>query len=117
MATLHHGRIVWAVMRDRKGGNDKRRPGVIISEDREIAADGSFFVVAISTSISEPLSEWEVLLPWNSSGTTRTKLRKKAVAVCNWLAELSPNDVEDHGGVVPTKLLNEILELASRLPD
>lgn len=104
-------------MRDRQGRNEKRRPGLIISEGQEIAADGSFFVVAISTSISEPLSEWEVLLPWNVSGTTRTKLRKKAAAVCNWIIELSPNEVEDFGGVVPTKLLNKILELVSRLPE
>lgn len=104
-------------MRDPQGENEKRRPGVIISEHQEAEADRSFFVVAISTSISEPLSQWEVLLPWNANGTTRTKLRKRAVAVCNWLVELSPDDIEDFGGVVPTELLNRILEIVSKLPD
>lgn len=117
MATLHQGRIVWAVMRDRRGENEKRRPGVIVSEDQEAEGARSFFVVAISTSIREPMSEWEVPLPWNTNGTTRTKLRKRAVAVCNWLVELSPDDVEDFGGVVPPKPLNRILEIVSKLPE
>lgn len=117
MAALHQGRIVWALMHDSQGANEKRRPGVIVSDNQEIGADRSFFVVAISSSIVEPLSEWEVLLPWNVSGTTRTKLRRKAVAVCNWLVELSPDNVEDYGGVVPPQVMSRIFELVSRLPE
>ena len=115
MAIPRQGRIVWALMRDSQGRNAKLRPGVIVSSNDEVEREGRFFVAAITTSIAEPLSEWEVLLPWNRSGTTRTKLKKKAAAVCNWLVELSPAEVENYGGIVPARLMNEILERISRL--
>ncbi|HVA51787.1 MAG TPA: type II toxin-antitoxin system PemK/MazF family toxin [Pirellulales bacterium] len=117
MAAPRQGRIVWAVMRDRQGGNEKCRPGVIVSGDDEIEANRSFFVVAIGTSFVEPPSEYDVPLPSNTSGTARTKLRKKAVAVCKWLVEVTPGDVEDYGGVVPTQVMNKILEIVARLPE
>lgn len=107
MITPHQGRIVWALMRDSQGRNAKHRPGVVISGDDEIKRRGRFFVAAISTSICQPPSEWEVLLPWNRNGTTKTKLKRKAAVVCNWLIELLPDDVEDYGGVVPPRLMDQ----------
>jgi len=114
VSRIEQGRIVWAMMRDPQGRNQKLRPGVIISDDDEIARTNRIFVIAITGTFSDPLDEWEVRLPWNRSGTTATRLKKPVVAVCNWLIELKAEDVESFAGIVPPTILEEILKRVTK---
>lgn len=115
MPTLQQGHIVWAEVRDPAGGNPKRRPVVIVTANAEIVRDAPLVAAAITTRLDESLPPHHVELPWQHGGHPKTGLRQRCVAVCNWLVEISPGDVVDIAGVVPTKTLLRIVEQIDRL--
>jgi hypothetical protein len=66
--------------------------------------------VAITGTLSLPLPNDHVELPWHAQKHPRTGLTKRCAAVCSWLLEVMEEDVVSIGGRVPDNKLLEILE-------
>jgi hypothetical protein len=109
---LEQGRIIWARVRDPANQNEKKRPLVVLTRTEEILAGQEFVAVALTTSYSPPPGSLEVELPWHPEGKTRTQLRRRTVAVCDWLVTIRSEDVEALGGVVPEHIMGQIIRLA-----
>ena len=114
MATLEQGRIIWAELPSSDGTSKKRRPAVVITPTKELISGKPFFVVTATTKFTEPLPRDQLPLPWQREGKVRTQLRQPTVAVCNWVTSILEADVLQFGGVVPPKVMVEILEIVKR---
>lgn len=112
MPHLRRGRIVWTPVADERGHNRYPRPVVILTADEEIAAvDELFGVVASNTAAQmNPRPPHCVELPFHPSGRVVTKLKKPSVAVCTWIVSVKKSEIEDYGGIVPPKIVQQILE-------
>jgi mRNA-degrading endonuclease toxin of MazEF toxin-antitoxin module len=107
VASFFQGTIIWAMMLDPRGLNPKCRPGIVLNSGHQ---SGEHIVVAaLTTTFDEPLKSHVVEIPCNSS----TLLKKRCVAVCNWLVVLRESDVVSIGGSVDASMMKEIIE---RLP-
>jgi mRNA-degrading endonuclease toxin of MazEF toxin-antitoxin module len=104
------GRIVWFTVADPRGGNPKRRPGVVVSAP----AGGSVLVAAVTTDIGRARSSETVELPSDPSGHPVTKLKRPSEVVCTWVTPVPVADLADAGGAVPPDLLAEIEEKVER---
>ncbi len=111
---LAQGSIVWAKVADPKG-NRKLRPVVIISESSEMVLDSPLVGVAVTTSFPDPPPIEYVELPWGHPRHPATQLGRRSAAVCRWLVELTPSQVEAVRGFVPTKTLLEIVRRVRKL--
>ncbi len=105
MEPLQRGRIVWVEIPDPNGRNPKLRPAVILSQ---IESDEPFVAVAVTSTLPAPLAPSMVELPWHPKGHPRTRLTRRCAAVCNWLVELTADQVRDTAGLVPDRPLQEI---------
>lgn len=107
------GRIVWAEVADANGAK-KLRPCVIVSPSDQIATGNSIRAVAVSTRLPDPLPADHVLLPWHANGHPKTRLNRPCAAVCSWVPSIEIADIADMVGIVPPRLLIEILEKVER---
>lgn len=109
LQSLKQGDIVWSKVHDRNG-NAKVRPVVIITASDEIIIDDSIVAVAITTTFAEPPPDYCVEIPWYRLGHRVTGLKRRSAAVCNWMVEIHPSDIEGRPiGMVPKKYLLDIL--------
>ena len=106
---LRQGSIVWARVSGRPG-KVKLRPLVVITATDEIVLDAPIVGVAITSTFPEPSPAQYVTLPWSADRHPATGLARRSAAVCNWLVELQPSDIEEIKGFVPTRYLLDILE-------
>lgn len=106
---LAQGTIVWAQITDARG-QIKRYPAVILTATGEIDPGSPIQCVAITTSFPEPPPREYVELPWFPGRHPATQLSRRSAAVCNWLVELSLDQVQDVKGFVPTKVMLQIVE-------
>lgn len=89
------------------------RPAVVVAPDNEIRAGLPLTLVAITGTITDPLPETQVELPWDPTGKARSGLKKRSVAVCNWRVEIEASEIERIiGHVSPTV----VLEIIRRIP-
>ena len=114
MPTLELGRIIWAELPSSNGTSKKRRPAVIVTPTAEIVPGRPFVVVTATTKFTSPLPADQVPLPWQSEDKVRTQLRQPTVAVCSWACEIMETDVLRYGGVVPPKVMVQIVEIVKR---
>ncbi len=65
-----------------------------------------------STKFDFPLDDDEVELPYLSrpGGHPYTKLKVPTVVVCNWIEDVRVSDVLQYGGVVPNKVLFQMMK-------
>jgi mRNA-degrading endonuclease toxin of MazEF toxin-antitoxin module len=116
--TLHYGDIVIiSGLPDPRGRNPKDRPAVIVTPTDEMDADGPIFVVAITTTLTEPMPDDHVPLPWQRPKHPRTGLNARNAVVCHWLAMVEPDRVERVIGIVNNAELGRINEILRRLAD
>lgn len=114
---LRLGRIVWANIKDPRGAI-KLRPAIVITRTDEIDSDKPLTVMAVSTSYPSPPPPGHIELPWNPDRRkVGTRLAKRCAAVINWLATLTPDQIEEFAGDVPPKLMIKILEQLAELDD
>jgi mRNA-degrading endonuclease toxin of MazEF toxin-antitoxin module len=116
-SSIQQGRIIWVELLDPQGRNPKRRPAVILTPTAEIRSDGEVVVAALSSQIDQSPADVSVEVPWHHNSHPRTKLNKRNVVVCSWLATLpvasiQPNDI---GGVVPFAQMARVLEIVRTL--
>jgi hypothetical protein len=116
ISRLATGRIVWAEISD-PNGIRKLRPAVIVTPTSRLTATEPFDVVAVSSRLTDPLPEDQVLLPWHAQGHPRTGLNRRCAAICTWLAQITEGEIHLVGGLVPTPVMNIILaKIQSALP-
>ena len=83
----------------------------------ELAAGGPIFVVAITTTLIDPLPDDHVPLPWQRPRHPRTGLNERNAAVCHWLASVEPDRALRVIGNVSNAELAQIAEILRRLAD
>lgn len=113
---LQQGRIVWVEVLDPQGRNPKVRPAVVLTTTAEIREDGEVAVAAVTTQLDAAPSEVCVELPWHRDGHPRTRLNRRNVVVCTWLATVSVAQICGYAGVVPFAQLARILSLVTARP-
>ena len=113
MPVIGQGSVILVELMDPQGRNPKVRPAIVVTEDRTIQAGGPINVVAVTSSVTLPLSETHVELPWNASGSAGSGLKKRSVAVCDWLLPIERTQIERVIGHLPSPITLQIL---SRLP-
>ncbi len=112
---LAQGQIVWVTVRDSHGGNEKKRPAVIVTASKDIDPNGTVHVASITTLLGQARFSETVELPSHPAGHPQTKLKKQSEVVCSWLTEVPVADLENTGGSVPVDVLMEILAKVERL--
>jgi mRNA-degrading endonuclease toxin of MazEF toxin-antitoxin module len=113
--TPQRGRIILARALDPQGGNPKIRPFVIVTDTEEIQQGIPFVGVAITGSFAKPPPPDCVQLPHRPDGHPQTKLNKEAVAMCSWARQIQHEDIVDYKGMVPARLMEQILAIVHRL--
>ena len=116
MSSLEQGRIIWAELPSSDGSTKKRRPAVVVTATDEIIPGKPFVVVTATTKFTEPLPADQSHLPWHRDGKVRTQLRQATVAVCSWVGKILDTDVLQFGGVVPPKIMAQILKIVKQQP-
>jgi mRNA-degrading endonuclease toxin of MazEF toxin-antitoxin module len=116
-ATLQQGRIIWVELLDPQGRNPKRRPAVILTLTEEIRPEGEVVVAALSSQTDQSSQETSVEVPWHRKGHPRTKLNRRNVVVCTWLATVPVTTIRlnDIGGIVPFAQMARVLEIVRSL--
>ncbi len=72
-------------------GTEKLRPVVIVTSDNAMAEGEPLVGVAI-TGTPDPPTGFDVPLPWQAQGRSRTGLDKPNAAVCRWFVTFSAAD-------------------------
>lgn len=116
MREWEQGSIVLANVKPPRG-EPKARPVLIISQPEDQVLDEEIVGVAISTSDFPDDSSRCVELPWAAQGKVQTGLRKRSVAVCDWLVAFKPSDILDVKGFLPTKHLLAVIQKIRELQD
>jgi mRNA-degrading endonuclease toxin of MazEF toxin-antitoxin module len=111
---LRFGQIVWTEIADANGVR-KARPAIILTPDERIPKAEHVQVAAITSTVPQPTPDDHVLLPWHSAGHPRTGLNRKCAAVCSWLAQIRPADVQNVVEIVPGRELLEIISKVASL--
>jgi hypothetical protein len=74
--------------------------------------------MAVTTSFPEPPPEDHVPLPWNPDPRrVGTRLAQRSAAVVTWLDTLYPDEVIEHRGQVPPRVMKEIQDKLRALRD
>src|SRR5690242_5073743 len=106
---LSFGQIIWVEVADANGIR-KVRPAVIVTPTDRITDDALVDIVAITSTLPDPIPADHVLLPWHAQGHPRTGLKRRCGAVCSWRAGILPDEVQNVAGSVPGPLMVEILK-------
>lgn len=111
MSPPEPGRIVWMTVPDSRGGNPKRRPGVVVSAP----AGGVVVVAAVTTQVGVARSSETVELPSDPAGHPITKLTRPSEVVCSWVTSVPVDDLTAGPGIVPPDILTDIRTKVERL--
>jgi hypothetical protein len=110
---LDQGRIIWVEVADPQGKHKKLRPAVVVSATADVQPEETLVAVAATTSAGDQPSPERIELPRDPAGRARTGLRRQTFAVCNRILEVRLDDIKAYAGVVPPRVLVEIIK---RLP-
>ncbi len=94
-------------------GQEKARPVVIVTPNESIGEGASLVGVAI-TATPDPPTGFEVPLPWQTQGRSRTSLDRPNAAVCCWFVAFNAADVIEAIGHVPPGPMRMIEEAIRR---
>jgi mRNA-degrading endonuclease toxin of MazEF toxin-antitoxin module len=106
-----YGQIVR--IRVTRHGKEKIRPVVVVTPNEEMTEAAPLVGVAI-TGTPDPPTGFEVPLPWQAQGRTRTGLDKPNAAVCCWFVAFGAADVVATIGHVPPEPMRRIEEAIRR---
>lgn len=102
---------MWVDLADKNGHNRYPRPVVILTPTAEISEEDDIYGVVGSRTAAQkdPLPEFCLQLPWHPEGRAHTKLKWPTAVVCSWIAPFKKNEILSVAGVVPSKLLVQII--------
>jgi hypothetical protein len=104
---------VEAVVADPQGGNNKRRPLLVVGfED-----DGRVVWCAISSTFPVPIPHTCIRLPSDPRGHPSTGLTVECVAVCEWVDSFDVSEIECKRGYVSTKTLRRVVQIIEDLAE
>jgi hypothetical protein len=109
---LCQGRAIWAVI-SRNGVNPKRRPGIILTDAREIEAGKPIYIVVTSTDMTPSRGTTEadiIALPFDPQGRIAPGFREPCAAICDWIEEVDPAMILERGGILPRRFLEAIVK-------
>jgi hypothetical protein len=106
---IEFGTVIEARVLDPSGQNAKSRPLVVVNRPGDLATISHLSVVAVTTSLQEPLPPGCILLPWHPQGVAKTGLRRRCWAVCDWTAQIAFDEVDLIRGRVPRAQMVEIV--------
>jgi mRNA-degrading endonuclease toxin of MazEF toxin-antitoxin module len=102
--------VIVTELLDPHGRNPKDRPAVVVTPTEDLEAGGAIFVIAITTTLPEPLPDDYISLPWARPRHPRTGLDTRNAVVCHWLSRVETSRIARKIGRVPTARLAEIVE-------
>jgi hypothetical protein len=105
------GTIVWATMLDPRGRNPKCRPGIVLNNGHRPGEQ--IVVAALTTTFDEPLDPAAIEIPCNND----TRLKRRCVAMCNWLVAILEGDVVSIGGRVDLPIMRDIIAHLPKRPN
>jgi mRNA-degrading endonuclease toxin of MazEF toxin-antitoxin module len=94
-------------------GREKLRPVVVVSPN-EVMDEGTPLVGVAITGTLDPPTGFDVPLPWQAQGRSRTGLDRPNAAVCCWFVTFTATDVIDAIGHVPPEPMRRIDEAIRR---
>jgi mRNA-degrading endonuclease toxin of MazEF toxin-antitoxin module len=103
--SLFYGQIIR--IRVERHGKVKLRPIVVVTPN-EAMAEGEPFVGVAITGTPDPPTGFDVPLPWQAQGRSRTGLDKPNAAVCRWFVTFTAADVVAAIGHVPPEPMRRI---------
>jgi mRNA-degrading endonuclease toxin of MazEF toxin-antitoxin module len=108
---VFYGQIVR--IRVARHGKEKLGPVVVVTPN-EAMAEGTPFVGVAITGTPDPLTGFDVPLPWQAQGRSRTGLDKPNAAVCSWFVTFTAADIIEAIGHVPPEPMRRIEEAIQR---
>ena len=109
LTSLQAGLIIQARVKP-KHGQEKVRPGLILTPTEDIQKGEPIVCLAITGSPLYPCRPEYVPVPWARNGHVSTGLRKPSFVVCNWSFVICASQVVSVKGFLPKKYLTEIYE-------
>lgn len=116
MPSLTQGRVIYPKIPipDPQGQNPKAgRPFVVVSTNEDIKQAHNLHAVGITTTFDE--SETHLYVPLPHGPTARSGLKRESAAVCSWVIEISPDQVEIGSGYIHPSLIDQIAEKIEKL--
>ena len=108
---IFYGQIVR--IRVVRHGTEKVRPVVVVTPN-EAMAEGAPLVGVAITGTPNPPTGFDVPLPWQGQGRSRTGLDKPNAAICSWFVTFTAADVIDAVGHIPPQSMRRIDEAIRR---
>ncbi len=108
---FYYGQIVR--VRVTRHGKEKVRPVVVVTPN-DAMVEGELLVGVAITGTPDPPTGFDVPLPWQAQGRSRTGLDKPNAAVCSWFVTFSASEVVDAIGHVPPETMRRIDEAIRR---
>src|SRR5256885_1546952 len=110
------GRVIYPkiAVPDPQGQNPKEgRPFVAVTINEEIKKGGPIYAVGITTTFDASQTELYVPLPYGP--TARTGLKRESAALCTWVIDVPPDQVDAGPGYIHPKLVDRIAENIEKL--
>lgn len=102
------GTVLWALNVPDDNGYIKNRPAVVVVDFHD--TDDLAVCVAITTSFPDPPPASSIVLPYSRSKKCGTGLFEECVAKCDWIVEVSVDDIDHRIGHLPSPHLKKIIE-------
>jgi hypothetical protein len=111
---LYQGRVLEASVKDKLGGNRKRRPLIIVTPTDEIQSSETFDVVCVTTQGEKYPSNYNVPI---RGGNKLIGITWDSDIVCDWDCSIRETDVIALLGKLPPTILKRVLEKYDQYQD
>jgi len=109
-AALRVGHVVYAQIPDPAGAPlNEPHPAMVL---RAPDADGTLWLLGISTKYSVPVGRLMIELPWSPGGHPATGLSRPCVLKCWWAVRWNANHVIRRLGALPPDIVEQAIEYA-----
>ena len=116
MPSLIQGRVIYpkVAIPDPQGHNPKEgRPFIVMTTNDDIKKGAPIYAVGISTTFDASNKDIIVVLPYGP--TARSGLKRESAAVCNWIIQIAPDNIDVGPGYIHPRLVIEIAEKIEKL--
>jgi mRNA-degrading endonuclease toxin of MazEF toxin-antitoxin module len=110
------GRVIYSkiAVPDPQGENPKEgRPFVVVTTNGDIKKGGPIYAVGITTTFDHSRTDIYVPLPHGPSA--RTGLKRESAALCTWVIDIPPDQIDIGPGYIHPSLVAQIAERIEKL--